>query len=196
MRSPDGYDTPGQVSSAYDLAVFGAGRAAQRGLRASTAARPGPVPRDGGGRSYEIQNTNRLLSGANGVERYRGMIGVKNGYTSNAGNTLVAAARRGGRTLVVTVMNPQEGGGLAVYEEAAHCSTGGSGPPDASIRWARWTRARSVSQAGPEALGAGAGAGGRPRDVDSGPGGPRRTIVAARRPRCAGAVSLGCGSWA
>src|SRR5207244_2240809 len=49
---------------------------------------------------------------------YDGLIGIKNGYTSHAGNTLVAAARRGGRTLVVTVMNPQSGGGFAVYEEA------------------------------------------------------------------------------
>jgi D-alanyl-D-alanine carboxypeptidase (penicillin-binding protein 5/6) len=52
------------------------------------------------------------------VEPYDGLVGVKNGYTSNAGNTLVAAAERGGRRLVVTVMNPQSGGGFAVYEEA------------------------------------------------------------------------------
>jgi D-alanyl-D-alanine carboxypeptidase (penicillin-binding protein 5/6) len=52
------------------------------------------------------------------VQTYPGLIGVKNGYTTNAGNTLVAAARRGGRTLVVTVMNPQAGGGFTVYEEA------------------------------------------------------------------------------
>jgi D-alanyl-D-alanine carboxypeptidase (penicillin-binding protein 5/6) len=63
-------------------------------------------------------NTNRLLTGADGVEAYPGLIGIKNGYTSNAGNTLIAAARRDGRTLVVTVMNPREGGGHAVYEEA------------------------------------------------------------------------------
>ncbi|MFF9624565.1 D-alanyl-D-alanine carboxypeptidase family protein [Streptomyces griseosporeus] len=117
VLSPDGYDTPGQVSSAYDLAVFG-----REGLRNADFARycrtvsaqfPG-----GGGWSYDIQNTNRLLTGADGVERYPGLIGVKNGYTTHAGNTLVAAARRDGRTLVVTVMNPQEGGGFAVYEEA------------------------------------------------------------------------------
>ncbi|WTT97234.1 serine hydrolase [Streptomyces sp. NBC_00076] len=114
--SPDGYDTPGQVSSAYDLAVFG-----RAGLRnpefawycGTVAARfPG-----GGGWSYPIRNTNRLLSGANGVRPYPGLIGVKNGYTSHAGNTLVAAARRDGRTLVVTVLNPQSGGRFAVYEE-------------------------------------------------------------------------------
>ncbi|KRD09263.1 D-alanyl-D-alanine carboxypeptidase family protein [Streptomyces sp. Root264] len=117
VRSPDGYDTPGQVSSAYDLAVFG-----RAGLRNADFARycgtaeaafPG-----GEGWSYGIANTNRLLTGHDGVEPYPGLIGIKNGYTSNAGNTLVAAARRDGRTLVVTVMNPQAGGGHAVYEEA------------------------------------------------------------------------------
>ncbi|MFD4564012.1 D-alanyl-D-alanine carboxypeptidase family protein [Streptomyces sp. NPDC058467] len=114
--SPDGYDAPGQVSSAYDLAVFG-----RAGLRNPDFARYCSTAQamfPGDGWPYEIENTNRLLTGADGVERYPGLIGIKNGYTSNAGNTLVAAARRGGRTLVVTVMNPQEGGGFAVYEEA------------------------------------------------------------------------------
>ncbi|MCX5231864.1 D-alanyl-D-alanine carboxypeptidase family protein [Streptomyces sp. NBC_00233] len=114
--SPDGYDAPGQVSSAYDLAVFG-----RAGLQdpaftryCSTAYADFPA----GSWSYGIANTNRLLTGADGVGRYPGLIGIKNGYTSNAGNTLISAARRGDRTLVVTVMNPQGGGGLAVYEEA------------------------------------------------------------------------------
>ncbi|MFH9728130.1 D-alanyl-D-alanine carboxypeptidase family protein [Streptomyces sp. NPDC017254] len=114
--SPDGYDAPGQVSSAYDLAVFG-----RAGLQdpaftryCSTAYADFPA----GSWSYGIANTNRLLTGANGVARYPGLIGIKNGYTSNAGNTLISAARRGDRTLVVSVMNPQSGGGLAVYEEA------------------------------------------------------------------------------
>ncbi|GAA5073785.1 D-alanyl-D-alanine carboxypeptidase family protein [Streptomyces similanensis] len=115
--SPDGYDADGQVSSAYDLAVFG-----RAGLRNPDFARycstvnalfPG---NDGG--SFGIANTNRLLTGADGVEPYPGLIGIKNGYTTNAGNTLVAAAHRDGRTLIVTLMNPQEGDGLEVYEEA------------------------------------------------------------------------------
>ncbi len=117
VLSPDGYDAPGQVSSAYDLAVFG-----REGLRdpdfARYCAKVDAYFPDGGGSSFGIRNTNRLLTGEDGVEAYPGLIGVKNGYTSNAGNTLVTAARRDGRTLVVTVMNPQEGGGYAVYEEA------------------------------------------------------------------------------
>ena len=114
--SPDGYDTDGQVSSAYDLAVFG-----RAGLRNADFARycsTAEAQFPGEGSSYGIQNTNRLLTGNDGVERYPGIIGVKNGYTTHAGNTLVAAARRGGRSLVVTVMNPQAGGGFTVYEEA------------------------------------------------------------------------------
>ncbi|WP_055420455.1 D-alanyl-D-alanine carboxypeptidase family protein [Streptomyces pactum] len=117
VRSPDGYDAPGQVSSAYDLAVFG-----RAGLRnpdfARYCAKVDAMFPGRNGDAYGIMNTNRLLTGADGVEPYPGLIGVKNGYTSKAGNTLIAAARRAGRTLVVTVMNPQEGGGLAVYEEA------------------------------------------------------------------------------
>jgi D-alanyl-D-alanine carboxypeptidase (penicillin-binding protein 5/6) len=115
--SPDGYDADGQASSAYDLAVFG-----RAGLRNPDIARycstahaafPGYD-----GTTFQIANTNRLLTGADGVEPYPGLLGIKNGYTSEAGNTLVAAARQGGRTLVVTVMNPQEGEGHTVYEEA------------------------------------------------------------------------------
>ncbi|WP_395359051.1 D-alanyl-D-alanine carboxypeptidase family protein [Streptomyces sp. YH02] len=114
--SPDGYDAPGQVSSAYDLAVFG-----RAGLQDPAFTRYCSTPYadfPAGSWSYGIANTNRLLTGADGVARYPGLIGIKNGYTSNAGNTLISAARRGDRTLVVSVMNPQGGGGLAVYEEA------------------------------------------------------------------------------
>ncbi|MCX4231544.1 D-alanyl-D-alanine carboxypeptidase family protein [Streptomyces ortus] len=116
VASPDGYDMPGQVSSAYDLAVFG-----RAGLRNTDFVRYCATVRakfPGDGWAYEIQNTNRLLSGADGVAPYPGLIGIKNGSTSQAGSTLVAAARRGGHTLVVTVMAPQEGGRFAVYEEA------------------------------------------------------------------------------
>ncbi|MFF1697735.1 D-alanyl-D-alanine carboxypeptidase family protein [Streptomyces sp. NPDC058257] len=113
--SPDGYDAPGQVSSAYDLAVFG-----RAGLKDPEFARycsTSVAKFPNGGWSYPIQNTNRLLTGADGVAGYPGLLGIKNGYTSHAGNTLISAAQRGGRTLVVSVMNPQASGGYRVYEE-------------------------------------------------------------------------------
>ncbi|WP_329180911.1 D-alanyl-D-alanine carboxypeptidase family protein [Streptomyces sp. NBC_01477] len=121
--SPDGYDNPGQVSSAYDLALFARAGLGNRDFAAyaSTASAQFPGGYDAHGvfvKSFGIQNTNRLLTGAGGVHPYEGLIGVKNGYTSNAGNTLVAAATRQGRTLIVTVMNPQSGVPQAVYTEA------------------------------------------------------------------------------
>ncbi|MGW5124088.1 D-alanyl-D-alanine carboxypeptidase family protein [Streptomyces sp. NPDC004069] len=113
--SPDGYDADGQDSSAYDLAVFGrAGLRDPDFARYCSTARAAFPGTDG---TFQIANTNRLLTGADGVAPYPGLIGIKNGYTTNAGNTLVAAAHRSGRTLVVTVMHPQAGG-HAVYEEA------------------------------------------------------------------------------
>ncbi len=118
--TPDGYDEPGQVSSAYDLTLF-----ARAGLEnpdfaryCSTAAAEFPGGPSTWGRPFEIDNTNRLLSGTGGVSHYPGLIGVKNGYTTNARNTLVVAARRGGRTILVTLMNPQSRQRNAVYDEA------------------------------------------------------------------------------
>ncbi|BDM71033.1 D-alanyl-D-alanine carboxypeptidase [Streptomyces nigrescens] len=116
VKSPDGYDTPGQVSSAYDLTVF-----ARAGLANDDFARYCGTARatfPGTGGTVPIENTNRLLSGSHGVTRYPGIIGVKNGYTSKAGNTLIAAARRNGRTVLVTVLNPQSQVANGVYKEA------------------------------------------------------------------------------
>ncbi|WP_037893725.1 D-alanyl-D-alanine carboxypeptidase family protein [Streptomyces sp. NRRL WC-3626] len=117
VKSPDGYDAPGQVSSAFDLAVFGRAGLRNHDFARYCGRREALFPaRDGG--TYDIVNTNRLLTGQDGVEPYDGLLGIKNGYTSDAGNTLVTAAHRDGHTLVVTVMNPRSGGGHAVYEEA------------------------------------------------------------------------------
>ncbi|MGW2374949.1 MULTISPECIES: D-alanyl-D-alanine carboxypeptidase family protein [Kitasatospora] len=114
--SPDGYDMDGQVTSAYDLTLF-----ARAGLRNAdfrsycstrTAPFPGGLDKTTGQRTtYDIANTDRLLG------KYPGLIGVKNGYTTNAGATFTGAAERNGRTLLVTVMHPAAQG--KVYDEAA-----------------------------------------------------------------------------
>ncbi|MGW8552328.1 D-alanyl-D-alanine carboxypeptidase family protein [Streptomyces tubercidicus] len=117
VKSPDGYDAPGQVSSAHDLTVF-----ARAGLANEDFARYCATPRatfPGTAGATQIENTNRLLVGSHGMARYPGLIGVKNGYTTKAGNTLIAAARRNGRTLLVTVLNPQSKQYNGVYKEAA-----------------------------------------------------------------------------
>ncbi|AOR37408.1 D-alanyl-D-alanine carboxypeptidase [Streptomyces fodineus] len=115
--SPDGFDHPGQISSAYDLTLFARHGLKNPDFRGYCGTRTADFPA-GGKKTFQIQNTDRLLTGAWGLKAYDGLIGVKNGYTSNAGNTFTGAATRGGRTLLVTVMHPAEGSN-AVYEQAA-----------------------------------------------------------------------------
>ncbi|MFJ9019117.1 D-alanyl-D-alanine carboxypeptidase family protein [Streptomyces sp. NPDC102259] len=115
--SPDGYDHEGQLSSAYDLALFARHGLRHADFRAYCGTKAARFPAEGG-RTLRIENTDRLLSGTYGVTPYPGMIGVKNGFTSNAGNTFTGAATRAGRTLVVTVLHPKSGHN-AVYEETA-----------------------------------------------------------------------------
>ncbi|RVU19954.1 D-alanyl-D-alanine carboxypeptidase [Streptomyces antnestii] len=118
VRSPDGFDTPGQYSSAYDLSLIARAGLRNSDFRRYCGTKWAQFPAAGGPDSFGIQNTNRLLVGSHGVEPYPGMIGVKNGYTSEAGNTLVAAATHNDRTILVTIMNPQEGSSNAVYDES------------------------------------------------------------------------------
>ncbi|OQD57042.1 hypothetical protein BM536_006790 [Streptomyces phaeoluteigriseus] len=177
------------MSSAYDLAVFG-----RAGLRNPDFARycataearfPG---RHGG--TYGIVNTNRLLSGTNGVAPYPGLIGIKNGYTSTAGNTLVAAARRGDRTLVVTVLNPQAGGGFAVYEEARELLDWGFGAAGRVDPVGSLDALRARPRPGPEATPVAAAAvtvSDTVAAADDGPGWSEAAVVT-------GAAVLGGGS--
>ncbi|MEV6838637.1 serine hydrolase [Streptomyces sp. NPDC051133] len=115
--SPDGFDHKGQISSAYDLTLFARHGLKDADFRGYCGTRTADFPA-GGKKTFQIQNTDRLLTGAWGLKTYDGLIGVKNGYTSNAGNTFTGAASRGGRTLLVTVMHPVAGSN-AVYEQTA-----------------------------------------------------------------------------
>ncbi|MEU3946139.1 D-alanyl-D-alanine carboxypeptidase [Streptomyces sp. NPDC029526] len=125
--SPDGYDAPGQVSSAYDLTLIARSGLQKKDFReyCSTvrAKFPGETKKNKKGKkvrgSFEIQNTNRLLAGASDVPVYQGIAGVKNGNTTNAGATFTGVAEQDGRVLLVTVMNPEKDESNEVYKETA-----------------------------------------------------------------------------
>ncbi|MGM1075941.1 D-alanyl-D-alanine carboxypeptidase family protein [Streptomyces sp. H28] len=125
--SPDGYDAPGQVSSAYDLTLIARSGLQKKDFReyCSTvrAKFPGETKKNKKGKkvrgSFEIQNTNRLLAGASDVPVYQGIAGVKNGNTTNAGATFTGVAERDGKVLLVTVMNPEKDESNEVYKETA-----------------------------------------------------------------------------
>jgi D-alanyl-D-alanine carboxypeptidase (penicillin-binding protein 5/6) len=102
-RTPNGLDTPGQVSSAYDLALIArAGMLMPDFAKYAGTAKASFPDMKGKGR-HPIYTTNRLLR-----HGYRGMTGVKTGFTSRAGRTYVGAATRHGRTLIVTLMGVHE----------------------------------------------------------------------------------------
>ena len=106
--NPTGLDAPGQLSSAFDLAIFSRAGLTDRDFRryVSTVSVPFPAQEPKGDarrKSYMIYNQNPLL-----VSGYPGVLGVKTGYTTEAGRTFVGAAERGGRTLIVALMGVVE----------------------------------------------------------------------------------------
>ena len=109
-----GLDATGQVSSAYDLALFaraGLARADFRALCTTVKAQfPGkPVPAGQARPTFQIYTQDKLLL------NYDGAVGVKTGFTTLARSTFVGAATRHGHTLVVTLMHT----GAHSWKEAA-----------------------------------------------------------------------------
>ncbi|MEU6996931.1 D-alanyl-D-alanine carboxypeptidase [Nonomuraea sp. NPDC046570] len=95
-KTPSGLDKPGQSSSAYDLALIARAGLANPVFRRYVSTKSAKFPAPKG--YYEIGNHNKLLW------RYKGMVGVKNGYTSKALGSFVGAATRNGHTIVVTIL--------------------------------------------------------------------------------------------
>lgn len=98
FANPNGMPAPDNYSSASDLI-----RLARYAMRDSlfativgTAEKKVPFI---DGRHMDCHNTNILLS------NYEGCIGIKTGYTRQAGNCLASAATRDGRTLYCVLLN-------------------------------------------------------------------------------------------
>jgi D-alanyl-D-alanine carboxypeptidase (penicillin-binding protein 5/6) len=130
-KTPNGLDKPGQRSSAYDLALIARAGLAMPDFRkyVSTKVSKFPAPKDYGKKKdrnrqdgddqptptktppayYEIANHNKLLG------KYKGMIGIKNGYTTKALGSFVGAATRNGHTIIVVIMHHPGG----FWEEVA-----------------------------------------------------------------------------
>lgn len=102
-RTPSGLDKPGQTSSAYDLALIARAGIARTDFSTYAGTKRAMFPDVKGKGKRPIYTTNRLL-----LHGFKGMIGVKTGFTSQAGRTYVGAARRAGTTLIVALMGIRE----------------------------------------------------------------------------------------
>ena len=94
--NPHGLDAPGHVSTARDLARIALVLLDRPLLARAVATSRATIETPAG--TAVIENRNPLLEG------YPGALGVKTGRTLGAGDVLVGAARRGGRTVVTVTM--------------------------------------------------------------------------------------------
>jgi serine-type D-Ala-D-Ala carboxypeptidase (penicillin-binding protein 5/6) len=117
-RDPAGLDAPGHKASAADLAIVARALLA-RPLLANLVGRQHLAIR-WNGRSQVLTNHNKLVR----FDTAKGMIGVKTGYTSKSGHTLVAAQQRHGRTLIAVVL-----GSKSYYDDARKLLAWGFGVP-------------------------------------------------------------------
>jgi len=95
FTNPHGLDETGLYTSARDIAELGRALLAQPELAAIVRTKHYQPAWDG----PEVWNGNELLGS------YPGAAGVKIGYTERAGQTIVAAAERGGRRIIVSVLS-------------------------------------------------------------------------------------------
>jgi serine-type D-Ala-D-Ala carboxypeptidase (penicillin-binding protein 5/6) len=100
--TPSGLDGPGMASSAYDLALLF--RVAMRKplFAATITTRSVPFPGYGDRPGFVLSNSDRFLL------NYPGATGGKTGFTDAARHTLIAAAERGGRRLVVVLVRGEQ----------------------------------------------------------------------------------------
>lgn len=101
-KTPNGLDSHGQRSSAYDLALFGRAGLRLHAFREYVSTRRASFPAPHG-KSFRIANHNDLLA------EFDGCIGIKTGYTSKAAATYIGAAKHDGHTILVTLMHAKPG---------------------------------------------------------------------------------------
>ncbi|MGH3776146.1 MAG: D-alanyl-D-alanine carboxypeptidase family protein [Pseudonocardiaceae bacterium] len=100
--TPSGLDGPGMSTSAYDLALAFREVLDRPLLTELLGTRQVDFPGFSGRPGFVLSNDNKLL------RNYPGALGGKSGFTDDARHTLVDAAQRGGRRLIVVLMRGEQ----------------------------------------------------------------------------------------
>jgi D-alanyl-D-alanine carboxypeptidase (penicillin-binding protein 5/6) len=94
-----GHDAPGHYSSARDIAALAQRAVALPVVAQLVAIAAADIASADGVRQFHLTNSNALIG------RYPGAVGIKSGYTPGAGKCLVALAERGGRRVLLVLLN-------------------------------------------------------------------------------------------
>lgn len=98
FTNPHGLDAPGHATTARDLALIATAAMRNESFAQIVTARTHQITW-GDGSTRTFINGNKLLS------RYAGAIGIKTGFTNEAGRALASAVRRDGTTLLAVVLD-------------------------------------------------------------------------------------------
>ncbi|TYP69792.1 D-alanyl-D-alanine carboxypeptidase (penicillin-binding protein 5/6) [Paenibacillus methanolicus] len=107
FTNPHGLPDPAHYTTASDMAKIA--QYAMRNERFREIVATDKMPWNGKEWQSQLDNHNKLLT------TYEGTLGVKNGYTQAAGNTLVIAAQRGGMELIGVILKASTN--KAIYAE-------------------------------------------------------------------------------
>lgn len=106
FNNPHGLHHPKHVTTAYDMAIITKEALKSSKFREMAASTRYTRPKTNKQEPTVLVQTNKLLR--TGEFHYPRAFGVKTGRTSKAGNTFVAAAKNGDRTLIAVLMNAKE----------------------------------------------------------------------------------------
>ncbi len=124
FTSPDGLPYPTETSTystPSDLLTLGLAAMRYPALRSIVDLRFYHLPKGPGHHEYWWDNTDHLIGS------YQGALGIKDGYTDDAGHCLLFEATRNGRTLIGVVLDSPATGTAAGAQDAARMLNWGFG---------------------------------------------------------------------
>jgi len=102
FKDPCGHDQPGQKTTARDLMLLADAAMAHPRLLEIAATRERQIATADGRRRFLLKSTNHLLGS------YPGAVGLKTGYTPNAGPCLIALARQNGVEVLLVLLAAED----------------------------------------------------------------------------------------
>ena len=97
--TPSGLDADGHYTTAYDMALLTSEALRNKDFREICGLKSAKVEFGSPAAAHTLRNSNKMLS------MYDGCIGVKTGFTDNAGRCLVTAAERNGCTVIAVTLH-------------------------------------------------------------------------------------------